>query len=356
MSFSRTAVRPFLARVVAVGAITLITTPLAAGGLGAAAAAASTDSLVYVKDGNVYVAQADGTQARAITAGDNGWAWPSETDGGIIAVAGGLSRTDGEFNASGSDEIYEFNQQGEQVAGPVATQGTYSTVNDPEYVSHFRVAPDNSSVAWTDVSGYASPATSWRSPDGSGTFSTALDADQAPLPYSSPEWWGPTHLLITHDGSAWPGQAEYSMYNLADGSSPGWANDEAIGSAASFQVTVARSGRKWAVMTDDGPDKGGTIQNIAITLETTSNPPPRTDVNDTHCTIKLPASQFATNHGSSLASMSFSSDDSALAWGQDDGIYEANVSNPKDCAAVTSSVHLVVPGGQMPFLSPAALT
>jgi hypothetical protein len=54
--------------------------------------------------------------------------------------------------------------------------------------------------------------------------------------------------------------------------------------------------------------------------------------------------------------MSFSSDDSILAWGQDDGIYEANVSNPKDCAAVTGSVHLVVPGGQMPFLSPATLT
>jgi hypothetical protein len=222
-------------------------------------------------------------------------------------------------------------------------------------VTHFRVAPDNSNIAWTDISGYASPTTSWRNPDGSGTFSTTKDADGAPLPYSSPEWWGPTHLLITHDGSAWPGQAEYSLYNLADGSSPGWVNDDAIGSAPSFQLTLSRSGRKWAVMTDDGPDNGGTIQNIAITLETTSSPPPGTDVNDTHCTIKLPAGQFATSHGSSLASMSFSSDDSTLAWGQDDGIYEANVSNPKDCSAILGSVHLVVPGGQTPFLSAAAL-
>ena len=356
MSDSVRTVRAFRARMIAVGATGLITFALTVGGFAPAEAAASAGSLVYVKDGTVYVAQSDGSQARAITAGDNGWTWPSETDAGIIAVGGGVSRTDGEFNPSGGDQIYEFNQQGEQVAGPVATQGTYSTVNDPEYVSHFRVAPDNSHVAWTDISGYTSPFTAWRNPDGSGTFSTANDADQAPLPYSSPEWWGPTHLLITHDGSAWPGQAEYSMYNVADGSSPGWANDEAIGSAPSFQVTVSRSGRKWAVITDDGPDNGGTIQNIAITLETTSNPPPRTDVNSTHCTIKLAAGQFATNHGSSLASMSFSSDESMLAWGQDDGIYEANVANPKDCAAVTGSVHLVVPGGEMPFLSAVLLS
>jgi hypothetical protein len=356
MSYSRTAATSSVARMIAVGATTLITTAVAVGGLGTAAAAASTGSLVYVKDGTVYAAQSDGTQARAIAGGDNGWAWPSETDGGIIAVAGGLSRTDGEFNPSGSDQIFEFDQHGQQVAGPVATQATFSTVDDPEYVSHFRVAPDNSNVAWTDISGFASPFTAWRNPDGSGTFSTANDADAAPLPYSSPEWWDATHLLITHDGSAWPGQAEYSLYNVADGSSPGWANDEAIGSAPSFQVTVARSGRKWAVMTDDGPDHGGAIQNIGITLETTAGPLPRTDVNDSHCTIKLAAGQFATNHGSALASMSFSSDESTLAWGQDDGIYEANVSNPKDCAAVTSSVHLVVPGGQMPFLSAAALT
>src|SRR5947209_9045002 len=226
MSSSRTTVRPLLARIASMGAIGLITIAAPPGGFTVAEASAA-GSLVYVKDGAVYVAQSDGSQARAITAGDNGWAWPSETDTGIIAVAGGLSRTDGEFNPSGSDQIYEFDQQGQQVAGPAATQGTYSTVNDPEYVSHFRVAPDNSSVAWTDISGYTSPATSWRNPDGSGTFSTAIDSDQAPLPYSSPEWWGPGHLLITHDGSAWPGQAEYSLYNVADGSSPGWANDEA---------------------------------------------------------------------------------------------------------------------------------
>src|SRR5689334_24970924 len=84
-----------------------------------AAAPASADTLVYVKNGGVYVAQPDGSQARPIITTNNDWAWPSETDGGIIAVAGGLPRTDGTFDPSGSDEIYEFNQQGAQTAGPV---------------------------------------------------------------------------------------------------------------------------------------------------------------------------------------------------------------------------------------------
>jgi hypothetical protein len=323
-----------------------------------AAAPASADTLVYVKNGAVYIAQPDGTKARAIATSANDWAWPSETDGGIIAVAGGLPRTDGTFNPSGGDEIYEFNQQGGQVAGPVPTEGSYSTVNDPEYVSHFRVAPDNSNVAWTDTSGFADPFAAWRNPNGSGTFSTANDCC-GPLSYSSPEWWGSTRLLITHDGvTLSSSQPNFTFYNVSDGSNLGWSSDHAIGDASAYQVAVSRNGLLYAVETDDAPDSG-TIHNVAITLET-ANTPPNSFSGSTQitpaCKITLPASQFATNHGSYLASMSFSSDGSTLAWGQDDGIYEANVSNPNDCAAVAGSVHLVVPGGQMPFLGAAALS
>jgi hypothetical protein len=324
----------------------------------ASAASASAGTLVYVKNQAVYVAQPDGTQARAIAPAGNDWAWPSETDGGIIAVAGGLSRINGSFNPSGSDEIYEFDQQGKQVAGPVATEGTYSTVNDPEYVTHFRVAPDNSNVAWTDISSYADPFTAWRTPDGSGTFSTASDCC-GPLSYSNPEWWGSTRLLIAHDGATLGSQPNFTFYNLSAGSNVGWSGDQAIGNASSYQVTVSRNGLVYAVETDDGPDTGGTIHNIAITLETANGAPDSlsgsTQITPA-CKITLPASQFATNHGSSLISMSFSSDGSTLAWGQDDGIYEANVSNPTNCAVITGSVHQVVPGGAMPFVGAAALS
>jgi len=316
-------------------------------------AAAPPGTLVYIKSGKVYVARADGSQARAVTPAGNGWAWPSETDSGIIAVAGGRSRIVKGFNPSGGDEIYELNQHGKRLAGPVPTQGSYSTVNDPEYVTHFRVAPDNSAVAWTVISSFTQPYASWRKPNGSGSFKTA---GHPPLPYSSPEWWGSRHLLITHDGTTIGQQAQYAVYSLANGSSPGWSGDEAIGDAPSYQVAISRNGLKFAVMTDDAPDHGGRVRNIAITLETTATPPVSSDVTDTHCTITLPAARFATNHGSGLTSMSFSTDGSTLAWGQDDGIYEANVANPAVCPTVTRSVRRVVAGGSMPFLGRAALS
>lgn len=322
-------------------------------------ASASADTLVYVKSGTVYISQPDGSQARAITTGSNDWAWPSETDAGIIAVAGGLPRTDGSFNPSGSDEVYEFDQQGRQVAGPVPTEGTYSTVGDPEYVTHFRVAPDNSNVAWTDITSYSDPLTAWRNPNGSGTFSTANDCC-GPLSYSNPEWWGSNYLLITHDGTTLGSEPNYTYYNLADGSNIGWSGDAAVGSASSYQVTVSRNGLVYAVETDDGPSNGGTIHNISIAFERATTMPSNfgatTSITPTGCKITLPANHFATSSGANRISMSFSSDGSTLAWGQDDGVYEANVSNPSSCAAVTSSVHMVVPGAQMPFLGAAALS
>lgn len=321
------------------------------------AAPAAADTIVYVKGGYTYVANADGSRARAVAPRSPWWAWPSETDAGVIAVAGGARRVGDGFNPSGGDQFFEFDQQGRQLAGPVNTQGSYSTVGDPEYVSHFRVAPDNSYVAWTTLStAQGSPYTSWRKPDGSGTFRTANDSGGAPLPYSSPEWWGSGHLLIVHDGQTIGTQPEYAVYSLADGSAPGWYDDQAIDGSSSFQVTVARDGRKYAVMTDDAPDNGGSPHNVAITLETTSTPPSDpSPMTDTHCTITLPASRYATLNGTKLASMSFSSDERTLAWAQDDGIYEADVSDPTNCAQVTRSVHRVVPGGAMPFLSPATL-
>ena len=333
-------------------ALAALVVPSALAGI-AARAAAPPGSLVFVRGGRVYVARTDGSQARPVTTAGNGWAWPSETDSGIVAVAGGRSRIVKGFNPSGSDEIYEFNQHGKQLHGPVPTQGSYSTVNDPEYVSHFRVAPDNSYVAWTDISSFTDPFASWRKPNGVGSFKTA---GKPPLPYSSPEWWGAKHLLITHDGTTIGSQAQYAVYSVVSGSSPGWSGDEAIGDASAYQVAISRSGLKFAVETDDAPDHGGRVQHIAITLETTATPPVSSDVADTHCTITLPAGRFATNHGSSLLSMSFSADNSTLAWGEDDGVYEANVADPSDCATVMRSVHKVVPGGAMPFLGKAALS
>ena len=79
--------------------------------------------LVYVKNGGVYLAQPTARRARPIITTNNDWAWPSETDAGMIAVAGGLPRTDGTFNPSGSDEVYRVQPAGRPGRRPGSHRG-----------------------------------------------------------------------------------------------------------------------------------------------------------------------------------------------------------------------------------------
>src|SRR5690349_2963268 len=84
-------------------ALAVLSVPPALAGAGTQSAIPA-GSLVFVKSGRVYVARTNGSLARAVTPGGNGWAWPSETDSGIIAVAGGRPRIVNSFDPSGSDE------------------------------------------------------------------------------------------------------------------------------------------------------------------------------------------------------------------------------------------------------------
>ena len=61
---------------------------LAAAALAVCAAPASADSIVYLKDGNVWLSAPDGSQARQLTTGGR-WASPSQADDGTIVAADG---------------------------------------------------------------------------------------------------------------------------------------------------------------------------------------------------------------------------------------------------------------------------
>src|SRR6476661_4573632 len=107
------------------------------GCLAAVAPAAGAETMVYVKGGQVYVANVDGSAARAITPQSQWWAWPSESDAGTIAVAGGAARVNpgGSTESSGSSEIYAFDQHGKSLLSqPVHTPGSVSGPTNPTYV------------------------------------------------------------------------------------------------------------------------------------------------------------------------------------------------------------------------------
>lgn len=331
------------------------------------ATAALADTMVYVKGGYVYVANADGSGARAVTPQSQWWAWPSQSDSGTIAVAGGAERVNpgGTTESSGSSEIYAFDQQGNSLlSSPVQTPGSVSSPQSPTYVNHFRLSPDGTTVAY-NVLGCcgASGEATFVSPLTAGSSNWADFQDD----YIDPSWTSgaldpyvqndPHVLGLSHNGVPAFGNAEYAVYHLSNrngGNGSGWDGDHSIADGDGYEVAFARDLRHDAIFTDDAPGNGGTASSVQIHLETpdwSNNASQRYD-----CTITLPAAQFSQPSDLSQVSLTYSSDDATIAWAQHDGIYEATVANPQDCSAVDASVHLIIPGGAMPFLSPAPLS
>ena len=73
--------------------------PAEAAAAGAPSNKATTDSLVFLKDGKVWVSGSDGSGARQFTTNAYGWSSPSMDDQGNVVVVGGLARV----NSDGSD-------------------------------------------------------------------------------------------------------------------------------------------------------------------------------------------------------------------------------------------------------------
>src|SRR6185437_13421308 len=73
---------------------------------------ASADSLVYMRDGEVWIAHADGSDAKQVTGQANNWSWPTEDDAGNILVAGGQGGVRAGVEDTPGSEIYRISQQG----------------------------------------------------------------------------------------------------------------------------------------------------------------------------------------------------------------------------------------------------
>jgi len=262
----------------------------------------------------------------------------------------------GSTESSGSSEIYAFDQHGHSLLStPVNTPGSYSSPAMPTYVNHFRISPDGTTVAY-NVLGCcgASGESTFLSPLRSGASWSDFFDD-----YVDPEWVdasgtpvGTARALgLTHNGATFGSQAEYAIFDAGNSSNNfGWSGDTAIPDGWGYHASYTHDSKTIALVLDNAADAGGTATQVKIQLETLAYAPG--GVNAQHCTIALDPRKFTGIQ----TRLTFTRDGSTLAWGQSDGIYEANVSNPSDCAAVSSSVHLVVPGGAMPSFGAAALS
>jgi hypothetical protein len=301
-------------------------------------AAAGAASLVFVKDGNVWIAGADGSGARAVTSQPNNWAWPSEADDGTILVAGGAQRVNADGSDSdGSSELYLLDQQGRTVGGPATTPASTSTPQCPTYAPQIaRVSPNGASVAYSLF--FCDGFRTFYGPALGGT----AGVQQSLADYVDPSWIDDGRFLITHQGTTLDAaQAQWGVWDTGARTAGAWRAGESY--LTGYQAVVSRTGTRVAVLQDDGADHYGTVATAKISIYAASG----IQAADTalRCEIPLDA---ATLQNAQSASPSLSPDGSTIVWAQSDGIHTAAT----DC----TGARLLIPGGRWPFFGKADAT
>lgn len=326
--------------------------------------ASSADSLVYIKDGEIWISHNDGAAPHQVTRQPNGWAWPSEADSGMVVATGGLPRTfsDGS-QTSGSSEIYRLTQGGAQIGNTTDTPGSHSTpsCNEPAPL-HVRVSPDGTNAAYDYVICSTSHTTSvWvrlRDP----TFAPPAPQHKGQLDFYAPFWVSNSQFLVSHFGKPYPAQAQFFLHTRTaqDNSDPGVGGDKNI-DLPNFQVVASRTGKRLAVFEADTATGQPTAAKIVL-YTTDGNPGDPYFINGSTqhgdvpmCKLTLPPASITD---ADLASPTFSYDGHELAWAENDGIHVADVSvlnsasNVEDVPECTTvSQRLLIPGGSEPFFS-----
>lgn len=336
----------------AAGASALLVTSLAATLAGAGpAAAAGSDSLVYLKSGRVWIANSDGTGARPFTTGTYNWSSPSEDDNGDVVVLGGLARVNPDGSDSdGSSEIYRFAPDGNQIGKPIPTWGSYSTPACPTYgPDSARVSPDGTKVAYGIWDCGALSDTALWTP----VTSTGLNFPNQTLgqeDFYDPEWVDNSHFMVSHAGpTVTDSQSWFFVHSLnaGDDVGPGWTDSAFTGTGV--QGLVSRQQTTLAAFEDDAADYTDAVPRHVSLFLYSSASLAAAAANGWHldCTITLDAAH--TSDPLHL-SPSFSSDGTKLYWGDDQGVEVASISDRSNgCANVHPS--LLVPGGSQPFVS-----
>jgi hypothetical protein len=113
---------------------TRILLPLAATFALACAGVASADSLVYIKDGNVWLSSPDASKAYQVTF-DGGYSSPSQSDNGTIAALRG-------------GQLVRMDRTGRQLNAPIDGMGSPGANNGTFYGPYEpRISPDGSKIA-----------------------------------------------------------------------------------------------------------------------------------------------------------------------------------------------------------------
>jgi hypothetical protein len=293
--------------------------------LGASGTAAA-DSLVFIKEDNVWLSKPDGSGQYQVTldgTAENPYQSPSQADDGTIVVARKLPN---------GGPLYRLKQNGE-VIGAIPIGAVIAGPFNPQ------VSPDGATVAFEqvfsrNVNGYFETSSDVRftrtdgsTPNGFGEVGRGAGA---------PSWIDSGRAFVGMNQVATtvvPGQAPVEWWSDYDHQPKWFSNGETVEDGE-----VAPNGNIAVVR---GEHDDNTIQLYKSAGSFTSLPTPT-------CTLSEPSAGPA---GKKFADPTFSPTGDAIAWQEGNGVWAEGL--PANCA--DGQPHLLIAGASEPDWGPAAV-
>ena len=290
---------------------------------------ASADTLTYIRDGNVWLANPDGTGQYQVTldgSPSDPYFSPSQTDDGVVMAARG----------SGSRaRLHRMRQNGERLNEPIPTP---VPPFDP------KLAPNGALVAYYTIAAVVYPDC----PYCVSTYDQALYSypdrltryGEIPGPNccADPSWVGNDTIMLTN-GSA---TAWWHRQGMSEAQQ--WFADKPVGDEDTgehlYDGEVSPPGDKLAVIRGADPQ--------VIALYRMNGPIPAEP------TIRCNFSGAPPREGNDYTGLTWSPDGSQLAWEQQGGVLVAPVRSLDDCSA-NGPAQTILPGATDPDWSTAPI-
>jgi hypothetical protein len=299
----------------------------------AAAPPATADSLVFIRDNNVWLSNPDGSGQYQVTldgTASSPYESPSQSDGGVVMAV--------RQPPGGRRQLVRMSQSGALLNAPINTPAPGTGAIDA------RISPDGALVAYWFVTTVSDPSCAFCVNAVSQVLFSHPDRftnyDEIGTPDTGgwPSWIGSSAVTV-NTGSA----TQYFFRIGTDNTAQEWFTDPALTGLIRtlLDPEVAPTGDRLAVVEGDNQE--------TIRIARMTGPPPAAPT-----LANSPCGGLAGPTGK-FVDPTWSSDGRLLAWQEGDGIWTVGVPQALDsCTGFTTPPALRIPGATSPDLSPAA--